>query len=875
MRDRLIPIPRLLVLVAMIGALGLLTTGMARADVYGRLRFSVKNADDEKPLPNAKIVLHDTAGVRPDITLTTDAQGMAASPQLEVRAWQATTNAEKADTFQTDTRQVTVVADTTTDVEILMEPLKEKVIRITGQRSLVNKSQTNNVTQINQQKLQNYPSSGGNPQSMQKVLLTAPGFVEDSVNQAHPRGEHASTTFFINGFELPDVLQGRAGAFLVPETIQNLDILTGGYAPEYGGETAAILNLTLRAGPIVPLRQAYLEGGEFGTVDGALTFGGQGGRPIGLPDAEGHVARKFGYFVDLNARTTDNVLEPPQPDNQTAHNHGESQGYFGNFTLNAGSRDDFSLMLNSAPAYTQVANRTGLPAFYAPYGQGYGFGGERDANGMIGAPVNPGGLGDTTLALPSQQAEGQNDYVRDVNDFGVLNWRHTLNPNLFALASFGIVHTGQNILNGNPAAPSLNSLPLDNSIEYNPAVYRNYHHLQGQGSLNLTAGTHTLKGGLLYDEQEGDESYQLIPASQLALDALNAADPDLAPAGTAQVDAQGNPVLDVNGYQVYTAAPGAVAPVLKVHRSGFYSAGYIQDTWNVSRRFTANYGLRLDWYDQKQTLTQTPLISTSLARTPVNQANLSPRINLAYLLGKRAIWRVSFNRLFIQPPLATGAIVGQAIQPETLSQYDTSLEKQIGTNQTVKIAYYAKNIRNQIDTGLLVPNTQTGIFSSVNFTDGNVHGVELTYDLTPRNNVGLGYYLSYTNSLAKPNGLVNGVPGSNAPDFNDHDQLNTISTGLYYGWKSGANMGLDFYYGSGVASSIVVDNTRSSHSRLNVSLSTGPGLFGGHGPNGHGGLTLIIENIYNDRSVINFNSGFSGTRFDQGRRILLQGFAKF
>src|SRR5579871_4183812 len=110
----------------------------------------------------------------------------------------------------------------------------------------------------------------------------------------------------------------------------------------------------------------------------------------------------------------------------------------------------------------------------------------------------------------------------------------------------------------------------------------------------------------------------MVPASQLALDAINANDPDLAPAGMAQVDSSGNPILDVNGYQVYTAVAGAVSPVLRVHRTGFYSAGYIQDTWNASRRFTANYGLRLDWYRQKQTLTQTPLVETSLERAPVN-----------------------------------------------------------------------------------------------------------------------------------------------------------------------------------------------------------------------------------------------------------------
>jgi len=44
----------------------------------------------------------------------------------------------------------------------------------------------------------------------------------------------------------------------------------------------------------------------------------------------------------------------------------------------------------------------------------------------------------------------------------------------------------------------------------------------------------------------------------------------------------------------------------------------------------------------------------------------------------------------------------------------------------VKLAYYAKNIKNQIDTGLLIPSTQIGVFTSVNLQRGHVIGTELS-----------------------------------------------------------------------------------------------------------------------------------------------------
>ena len=302
MKDRYKPILRAGHLLAAIFFLCIAAAKSACADVVGRLHFSVKNAADEKPLANAKIVLKDSAKVRPDVTLTTDAKGSATSPPLDAHAWQAITDGAKADEFQTDTRAVTVAADTTTEVEVLLEPLKEKVFTTKTNKDLVSKNTSSGNTQTSDQ-IKEFPSAtNGNTQQLQGFLLTNPGMVQDSVGQVHPRGEHSSTTLFIDGFQLPDVLMGRAGALLVPDTFQSIDVMTGGYAPEYGGETAAILNINLKSGPIKPLELYSLQGGSFNTWQGSMTFGGQAGRAIGQKDADGNAPRAFGYAqVDVFA----------------------------------------------------------------------------------------------------------------------------------------------------------------------------------------------------------------------------------------------------------------------------------------------------------------------------------------------------------------------------------------------------------------------------------------------------------------------------------------------------------------------------------------------------------------------------------------------
>jgi outer membrane receptor protein involved in Fe transport len=799
----------------------------AHADVFGRLHLIVKNAADEKPVAGATVTLHDSAGVRSALTLSTDASGAATSPPLEARGWAVQTT---ADAFQPDSRTAAVAADSVADVEILLEPLSEKVIKISGQREIVQSSQAATGTQRDQQFAQRSATNVGNPTSLAGLVKTTPGMVEDSAGQLHPRGAHSATTVYINGFQLPGAFQGRAGQVLSASTVQSLDVLVGGFAPEYGGETAAILNVNLRSGPIVPIRAFSLEGGEFKTFDGGVTLGGQSGHAMGMADDEGRTARSFGYLIDLQGRTTDNALAPPQPDDQTAHDDGQSYSAFGNFDFHAGDHDQVGVTLNAAPAHTQVANRTGLPAKYEGFGQGFGYAGDLDASS----------------GLPSQQDLGQDVYQDDENWFGVVNWRHAFSDTTTGMFSFGAIHAGLEIKNRNPAI-DLDSLPEDSSIEFNPTLSRKADSAQLQASVATIAGHHSVKGGLFYDWQRGDESYEFIPASQVAVDALAETDTRLLPPGTF------TGATDSRDREVYLLDPGATPVSLPVSRHGHYGGAYIQDTWKANSHVTVNYGARLDDYAATQ----------DLGQPDVTETEISPRLNLAFDLGAHAILRASINRLFIEPPASQGSVIGQPIQPEKLWQYDASIEKQMGSHQAIKLAAYYKGKKNETDTGILIEGTQIGAYATVNIPQSQVRGAELSYELLPVHDLGWGAYVSYAYCKAE-------ILHSDEL-FNDHDQRHTLSAGASYKWARGMAAAADFSYGSGLASSPITEGApRSSVSSVNAKFDSGPELF-----KGKGGLELSVANLLDERDRINFRSAFSGTRFEQGRRILLMLYFRF
>ena len=272
----------------------------AFADVVGRLQFSVKNADDEKPVSGAKIEIDDPTNVSPPAFLTSDANGSATTGLLLNHAWKIKVTSGE---FDTDTRTVTVVADTTTPIEVLLEPLQGEGDH--GQRNADRHppEQPHRFAAAQRAGDAAVPHDAGQQAELQRADPNHPGMVSDSVGQLHPEGEHSSTSIYINGFQLPGAFQGRFGQIVSPVAVENADVMTGAYAPEYGRETAAIINVQLKAGTIDPFFAYNLTGGTYGTAETGLTAGGQFGSAYGAPNDAGKRGSILRLFLQLRCAT--------------------------------------------------------------------------------------------------------------------------------------------------------------------------------------------------------------------------------------------------------------------------------------------------------------------------------------------------------------------------------------------------------------------------------------------------------------------------------------------------------------------------------------------------------------------------------------------
>ncbi|MFI5386593.1 MAG: TonB-dependent receptor plug domain-containing protein [Fimbriimonadales bacterium] len=783
------------------------------------VRFVVVDAAG-RPLDDGAVILSQPNGLLAPMTV-------ASGETVDVAKWRTTHAPEK--TVVVRLGQTLMLRQQTEP------PVKDIYITVTATRLKRPASDTSSGTTRGKDEINKF---GGQPGGdISNVTKTSAGVAEDSAGQKHIRGEHTEITYVVDGIPLPDTLSGRQGAIVVPSTIESVDILLGGFAPEYGGQAAAILDITTLPRAKRAATDLSLDYGTFNTANGDIT-------------AVGPIGSKMGYVIDLAATRTNVAEEPQQPNIDSAHNGGSGQNGFAKITYQPSNNDRLALTMSANPTRRQIGNRTGLPDSFSAAGEGYGFLGMRNADGTRPDAAN-GGLGSGAILLPSQQQDGMDIDELEQNEFATLSWRRQVDPRTVWQLGFVLLHGEQQVTNNNPAMNVLN-LPVDNSIEFNPTATKNVHHIQLSGGLSHSEGKHVLKAGFLLDKQSGNESYQVIPASQLALDGLAATAPSLAPAGhtTGATDVNGNPVY---------VADSNVSPTLRVRRDGHYYAAYAQDTWKPDKRFTANYGLRGDWYNQVQ----------NLGQPAVDKFLVSPRLNLSYGLSRDTLLRASYDKIFNTPPLAQGTILGLPLQPAIVDQYDLSVEHQVTKFQSVKLAYYYKKIQNQIDVGLLLPGSETGLYTGVNFQQGGVHGLEFSYEISAPKNIGWDGYFNYTYSAAKPNGLDN--TGAGAPQFNDHDQRQTLGIGIAYTLKSGASAAATFNHGSGLASSPIPPSlNRIPRSQLDLSLNSGDRLF-----HGMGGIGLQVFNVFDSRQVINFQSGFSGTRFQIGRRLLLSAFLKF
>ena len=111
------------------------------------------------------------------------------------------------------------------------------------------------------------------------VTLASPGVSSDSNGLFHGMGDHAESSFSVDGQPITDQ-QSKVFSNQIPiDSIQSLEVIDGAPPAEYGDKTSLIINVTTRSGlgQTQPKGDVYTSYGSFGTSTAAfdLGYGGQ------------------------------------------------------------------------------------------------------------------------------------------------------------------------------------------------------------------------------------------------------------------------------------------------------------------------------------------------------------------------------------------------------------------------------------------------------------------------------------------------------------------------------------------------------------------------------------------------------------------------
>jgi hypothetical protein len=174
------------------------------------------------------------------------------------------------------------------------------------------------------------------------IMLSSPGVVADSNGFFHPLGDHAQTSFAIDGQPISDQ-QSKAFSTQIPvNAIQNMEIVTGTPNAEFGDKTSLVVNATTRSGLGVakPTGSVVAQYGSFGTpsLETSLSVGGP----------------KTGWFMAANGLRSGRFLDTPEFD--PIHAIGNNENTFHRFDFVPTSQDALHLNVFIARNWFQTPN---------------------------------------------------------------------------------------------------------------------------------------------------------------------------------------------------------------------------------------------------------------------------------------------------------------------------------------------------------------------------------------------------------------------------------------------------------------------------------------------------------------------------------------
>jgi len=197
-------------------------------------------------------------------------------------------------------------------------------------------------TNIDSSLLTTLPSESVNSALSSVLTLATPGVAADSNGGFHPLGEHAETSFSVDGQPISDQQSRIFSNQISVSTLQDMEVIHGAPPAEYGDKTSLIVRATTRSGLNAGRAAGTLSlgYGSFDTPTAALAFSSG--------------TTTIGNFLALDGVRSHRFLDTPELN--PLHALGDSENFFDRFDLIPTQATTVHLNLSAARSWFQTPN---------------------------------------------------------------------------------------------------------------------------------------------------------------------------------------------------------------------------------------------------------------------------------------------------------------------------------------------------------------------------------------------------------------------------------------------------------------------------------------------------------------------------------------
>ena len=216
------------------------------------LTGKVVDAATKKGVKDA-VVTVTSPSLQGEQIVTTDNTGTYRIPSLPPGVYTLNLDKEGYRTYQRDQVQLRADATIRLDADLLPEGLKAEEVVIVAHSPTVDVGSTTSGANINSDFTSRIPvtnpgARGGAQRSFESVAEATPGASADLYGTSINGTTSPENSYVIDGLRTNSSKYGVNGSPLSIEFVKEVNVLSGGYMPEYGRSTGGILNVVTKSG---------------------------------------------------------------------------------------------------------------------------------------------------------------------------------------------------------------------------------------------------------------------------------------------------------------------------------------------------------------------------------------------------------------------------------------------------------------------------------------------------------------------------------------------------------------------------------------------------------------------------------------------------